>query len=283
MIGPVEMGALLKKIRLSKNLTLKELASDYLSVSFLSKFERGESDISLSRFFLLLDKLDVSIEEFYGILSQDNPTHTEKAYYQNDSLSLQKYAGEERHKFELTQDKSFLYNSIMLESFLASVSNKEVDENKVRELTDYLFSIEQWGKRELIILGNSMSFISTQTLNVLTKEIVYRTRLFGNSDSNQRIRISLLINAASEFLRRDELDLAKYYLDLVNDSGIPEVLLYERHELIFVMGSYLIKSGEVAEGRNLIEGCLETLRTLGAEKLLLAKESEYQELLNSTI
>ena len=40
MIEPVEMGALLKKIRLSKNLTLKELASDYLSVSFLSKFER---------------------------------------------------------------------------------------------------------------------------------------------------------------------------------------------------------------------------------------------------
>ena len=271
MIGPVEMGALLKKIRLSKNLTLKELASDYLSVSFLSKFERGESDISLSRFFLLLDKLDVSIEEFYGILSQDNPTHTEKllesaskAYYQNDILLLQKYAGEERHKFELTQDKSFLYNSIMLESFLVSVSNKEVDENKVRELTDYLFSIEQWGKRELIILGNSMSFISTQTLN-------------------QRIRISLLINAAYEFLRRDELDSAKYYLDLVNDSGIPEVLLYERHELIFVMGTYLIKSGEVTEGRNLIEGCLETLRTLGAENLLITKESEYQELLNSTI
>lgn len=154
MIEPVEMGALLKKIRLSKNLTLKELASDYLSVSFLSKFERGESDISLSRFFLLLDKLDVSIEEFYGILSQDNPTHTEKllesaskAYYQNDSLSLQKYVGEERHKFELTQDKSFLYNSIMLESFLASVSNKEVDENKVRELTDYLLALNN-GEKE---------------------------------------------------------------------------------------------------------------------------------------
>ena len=78
-------------------------------------------------------------------------------------------------------------------------------------------------------------------------------------------------------------DSAKYYLDLVNDIGIPEVLLYERHELIFVMGFYLIKSGEVAEGRNLIEGCLETLRNLGAEKLLLMKDAEYQELLNSTI
>ena len=48
MIGPVEMGALLKKIRLSKNLTLKELASDYLSVSFLSKFERVLGSISCS-------------------------------------------------------------------------------------------------------------------------------------------------------------------------------------------------------------------------------------------
>lgn len=37
MIGPVEMGALLKKIRLSKNLTLKELASDYLFSIFLIK------------------------------------------------------------------------------------------------------------------------------------------------------------------------------------------------------------------------------------------------------
>ena len=58
-----------------------------------------------------------------------------------------------------------------------------------------------------------MSFISTQTLNVLTKENVDRTRLLGKSDSNQRIRLSLLINAAYEFLRRDELDSAKYYLD----------------------------------------------------------------------
>ena len=102
MIGPIEMGALLKKIRLSKNLTLKELASDYLSVSFLSKFERGESDISLSRFFLLLDKLDVSIEEFYGILSQDNPTHTEKLL---ESASIIKTIV---YRYRSTLEKSFI-------------------------------------------------------------------------------------------------------------------------------------------------------------------------------
>ena len=46
MFDTTEMGALFKKFRLSKNLTLKDVAGDFLSVSFLSKFERGESEIS---------------------------------------------------------------------------------------------------------------------------------------------------------------------------------------------------------------------------------------------
>ena len=72
------LGSLTKKIRLSKKLSLKDVAGDYLSVSFLSKFERGESEISLSRFLCILENLDVSIEEIYGILSKDNPTRTEE-------------------------------------------------------------------------------------------------------------------------------------------------------------------------------------------------------------
>ena len=50
MIDTIDIGSLTKKIRLSKKLSLKDVAGDYLSVSFLSKFERGESEISLSRF-----------------------------------------------------------------------------------------------------------------------------------------------------------------------------------------------------------------------------------------
>ena len=45
MIDTIDIGSLTKKIRLSKKLSLKDVAGDYLSVSFLSKFERGESEI----------------------------------------------------------------------------------------------------------------------------------------------------------------------------------------------------------------------------------------------
>lgn len=55
----------------------------------------AESEISLSRFLCILENLDVSIEEIYGILSKDNPTRTEellarvsKAFQQNNIPAL---------------------------------------------------------------------------------------------------------------------------------------------------------------------------------------------------
>lgn len=138
MIDTVDMGNLFKKIRLSKKLSLKDVAGDYLSVSFLSKFERGESEISLSRFFLLLENLDVSIEEFYGLVSKDNPTNTEellehvsKAFYQNNIIALRKYLSIELAKYNETNKKTFLYNSIMVESFLVNLTGNKIDEKKL--------------------------------------------------------------------------------------------------------------------------------------------------------
>lgn len=290
MIDTVDMGNLFKKIRLSKKLSLKDVAGDYLSVSFLSKFERGESEISLSRFFLLLENLDVSIEEFYGLVSKDNPTNTEellehvsKAFYQNNIIALRKYLSRELAKYNETNKKTFLYNSIMVESFLVNLTGNKIDEKKIRQISDYLFDIEQWGKRELIIFGNSMSAIPTEMLNVLTKEIVYKTALFGNNDSNKRIRISILINAVSEFLDRDDLEHSKIYLDLLSEMDIPEIFLYERLEYNIVKGTYWIKIGKVEIGKKKIEMALESLKNLGSENLFLSRELYYDSLLNSII
>lgn len=290
MINTAEMGSLFKKIRRSKKLSLKDVAGDYLSISFLSKFERGESEISLSRFLLLLNSLDVSIEEFYGILAADSPTNTEKllgrvskAFYQNNVLALEKYLAEENIRYEKTNNKTYLYNVIMIESFLSNIGDYDIKQEHIDRMTDYLFDIEQWGKRELVILGNSMPSISTETLKILTKDIIYKTTLFGNSESNYRVRIAILINAISEFLNRSELDISKVYLDMLSELGIPELFLYEKMEYNFLLGVFWIKTGRTDIGEKAIENCLEILRNLGADNLLLSKEKSYKELLDSII
>ena len=290
MIDTIDIGSLTKKIRLSKKLSLKDVAGDYLSVSFLSKFERGESEISLSRFLCILENLDVSIEEIYGTFSKDNPTRTEellarvsKAFQQNNIPALKKYYYEEIEKFNSTQKKIFLYNSILIDSFLISITGKKMNKKHIEVISDYLFDVDQWGKRELVILGNSMSAVPTNTLNLLIKEIIYKTTLFGNNEENKKIKIDLILNGISIFLERKELNYAKFYIDLFDTLTIPEVYLYERVEYNILIGTYWILIGKIEVGKKKIELALESLKNLGAENLLLMRENEYEELLNSII
>lgn len=61
-----------------------------------------------------------------------------------------------------------------------------MNKKHIEVISDYLFDVDQWGKRELVILGNSMSAVPTNTLNLLIKEIIYKTTLFGNNEENKK-------------------------------------------------------------------------------------------------
>ncbi|MFH5646668.1 helix-turn-helix domain-containing protein, partial [Streptococcus agalactiae] len=53
-----------REFRLNRQFSLKQVASNELSVSQLSRFERGESDLSLTKFLGALEAIDLSISEF---------------------------------------------------------------------------------------------------------------------------------------------------------------------------------------------------------------------------
>ena len=51
------LGKVFREFRTSGNYSLKEAAGESCSTSQLSRFELGESDLAVSRFFEILDKL----------------------------------------------------------------------------------------------------------------------------------------------------------------------------------------------------------------------------------
>ncbi|KRK87067.1 helix-turn-helix domain-containing protein [Lentilactobacillus sunkii] len=57
-------GQLFRKLRKERHLTLQQVADDVNSVSFISKFEKGDSQITFNRLMHLLGKINFSVEEF---------------------------------------------------------------------------------------------------------------------------------------------------------------------------------------------------------------------------
>lgn len=217
-------------------MSLKDVSGDYLSISFISKFERGESEISLSRFLLLLNNLNITIDEFYRLINEDSYNENEQliskvsqAYYDNNVIVLKKYRDVELEKYNKFRVNKYLYNLIMVEAFICSINNKKMSEESSRILSNYLFGVDYWGKYELMIFGNSMGALSMKTLILLVDELTTKTRLFGTVDENYLAKIRLLINAVYVCINADYLKNSKKYLDQ---------LLSEKFEMQFAFALY---------------------------------------------
>lgn len=68
-------GLTLRKVRKSKQISLCYVADEHLSKSKISRFERGESEMIYSRLINILDKLNISLDEFL-ILHDNDYTNT---------------------------------------------------------------------------------------------------------------------------------------------------------------------------------------------------------------
>lgn len=93
-----EFGKIFKILRESKNLSLREASEGAISMAQLSRFERGQSSVSIDSFFQCLDNINVLLDEFQVIynnytLTDDIRFNKElfEAYLNNNYLKLDKF------------------------------------------------------------------------------------------------------------------------------------------------------------------------------------------------
>ena len=84
-------GKVFKMIRESKNMSLKEVAGDFVTPAQLSRFENGKSNLSVDTFFHCLENMDVLQGEFSTFYH---------SYYQDEDIrvSVEIRQATENHK-----------------------------------------------------------------------------------------------------------------------------------------------------------------------------------------
>lgn len=210
------IGTLFKNLRKNKKMSLNDVSGNSISLSFISKFERGESEISLSRFLILLNNLNVTIEEFHNLYQYEYPDEIEdlmikvSTYFSNKDISgFEKTQAEEKEKYNTTGKRRYLYNSIMLKAFISDFTNTPMNKDDITILTDFLFGTEYWGKYELLLLGNSMSSIQIDSLNLLLKELIKNSKKVTTTEANYILKIDLLLNAVHNAFKKKRVDYAQ--------------------------------------------------------------------------
>ncbi|KXT84788.1 Rgg family transcriptional regulator [Streptococcus panodentis] len=265
-------GKIFKIIRESKNMSLKEVAAGDISVAQLSRYERGMSGITVDAFYNCLKNMAVSLDEFqyvyHNYTEADDLVFSNRlseAYRENNLVKLESILAEcQALEKEFPKKKNYRLNTIIAMGTLShcdqhfQVSKKDVD-----YLTDYLFSVDEWGRYELWLFTNSVDLLTSSTLETFASEMINRTQFYNNLPENRRRIIAMLLNVISVCIEENHLQVAMKFLNYMDNLKIPETELYERILIKFYKALYSYRVGG-SYALTEMEQCLGTLEFLSA-------------------
>lgn len=252
------IGLTFRKLRLQKNISQKEVYSGIVSRSFFQKFEKGLHSISVEKFQELLNRINVSYDEFmyenHGKLftTDDFLVTIFNAYWNQDSHSLTKLHNKLR--FSSNQTEVFLSRVALLFKLILS---KESDGDLSFDfIFNYLDRISTWTFFETKLFNNIMPIVPDKKRNQYFKKAQF---FFKNSSGLAAVNSEfanwhshLYVNFIHLALEEKELDRAKLAIEDMLKSR-QNLYTSERNELAYVFLKNLILLYDIEKRDQAIE------------------------------
>lgn len=80
-----EINLLIRQLRQDRHLSQKFLAQGICSREAITKFEQRGTDLSAKNLFLILDKMNITIEEFVFLMQDGELPSKQKIYHEGNS------------------------------------------------------------------------------------------------------------------------------------------------------------------------------------------------------
>ena len=278
-----KLGITLRKVRKGKQISLCSVADEHLSKSQISRFERGESEISCIRLINILDKLHITLDEFL-VLHDEDYTNTELFANLVQYIRKQYSSQNIKNIAALLSDSShYTLNSFektMIKSILHTMDSSIIPSNKeLLQLTDYLFKVEKWGYYEITLLGNCVRTINYNSYFLLTKEMLNNYIYSSLNKTNKRIVTQLAINCLILSVDKEEFSNCTYLITEIKALLDNELNFYEQTVFLYATGYFEFKRHSDS-GIEKMKQAIQVLDILGEDKLKLHYTSHFDKLVN---
>ncbi len=278
-----KLGITLRKVRKGKQISLCSVADEQLSKSQISRFERGESEISCIRLINILDKLHITLDEFL-ILHNEDYTNAElfanlvqyirKQYSSHNIKNIAALLSDSSHYTLNSFDKT------MIKSILHTMDSSIIPSNKeLLQLTDYLFKVEKWGYYEITLLGNCVRTINYNSYFLLTKEMLNNYIYSSLNKTNKRIVTQLAINCLILSVDKEEFSNCTCLITEIKALLDNELNFYEQTVFLYATGYFEFKR-HLDSGIEKMKQAIQVLDILGENKLKLHYTSHFDKLVN---
>lgn len=269
-----DFGKIFKKYRESRQLKLRDIASKELSTSQISRFENGESDLTITKFMHAIQLINMPIDEFMYTANnfkrdELNELLDKIVQYTSsrDIENLKRLIFEEESK-ECNNATMKKIRVLLIKIHLYDLFGEKLyQEEDIHFLADYLFSIEYWGRNELLIFSNAIVAFNTETNLILLREMNRRTNFYKDIPQNRSMIASMNVNAYIFCIENSEWIEAQYFEQQLKNTYFKETEIYERLVFIYAKAFHDYKKNKDEKALNQLYDVIKAMKLAGSVHL----------------
>ena len=240
------LGEVFKELRKSRNVSLQEATGGEFTYSMLSKFERGEADLSSMKLITALDNIHSDLNEFMylvrGFSQKKALAFQENLWelYDREGIdSLHSLYEEMTQKYRLSGEKSYLLQMIRIKSLLVFFDSEiRATDEELAFLYDYFFTIDIWGNYELELFSTISTLFPLPLYFKYSREMLQKTDLLGSLPSNKVGIDTILINGLFKAIEEKDKLKADYFVFQIEKRELPESQAYLKIIYMIAKGYY---------------------------------------------
>ncbi len=240
------LGEVFKELRKSRNVSLQEATGGEFTYSMLSKFERGEADLSSMKLITALDNIHSDLNEFMylvrGFSQKKALVFQENLWdlYDREGIdSLHSLYEETTKKYRSSAKKSYLLQMIRIKSLLVFFDSEiRATDEELTFLYDYFFTIDIWGNYELELFSTISTLFPLPLYFKYSREMLQKTDLLGSLPSNKVAIDTILINGLFKAIEEKDKLKADYFVFQIEKRELPESQAYLKIIYMIAKGYY---------------------------------------------
>ncbi|MDU4445019.1 MAG: Rgg/GadR/MutR family transcriptional regulator [Streptococcus mitis] len=240
------LGEVFKELRKSRNVSLQEATGGEFTYSMLSKFERGEADLSSMKLITALDNIHSDLNEFMylvrGFSQKKVLAFQENLWdlYDREGIdSLHSLYEETTQKYRSSGETSYLLQMIRIKSLLVFFDSKiRATDEELTFLYDYFFTIDIWGNYELELFSTISTLFPLPLYFKYSREMLQKTDLLGSLPSNKVGIDTILINGLFKAIEEKDKLKADYFIFQIEKRELPESQAYLKIIYMIATGHY---------------------------------------------
>ena len=240
------LGEVFKELRKSRNVSLQEATGGEFTYSMLSKFERGEADLSSMKLITALDNIHSDLNEFMylvrGFSQKKVLAFQENLWdlYDREGIdSLHSLYEETTQKYSSSGETSYLLQMIRIKSLLVFFDSEiRATDEELTFLYDYFFTIDIWGNYELELFSTISTLFPLPLYFKYSREMLQKTDLLGSLPSNKVGIDTILINGLFKAIEEKDKLKADYFIFQIEKRELPESQAYLKIIYMIAKGYY---------------------------------------------